>query len=246
MALPVAAAAAGASAVSTESFLATLTKALGPQLAVEYLVSKMVGGGDEAKQKNFNFEPLVSQLAGGAISATAPSPYSPVGVQANSGNYFLGPAPFLNYETSYRNQENRNRAFINKILGLDLPEVATTAEFTQDIEQSQKRQAEELNVRKIKELQAIGMQERMLEQLKADKEFKRIEMEKGADLARTGLERGFSLEEVKQKAIGDIERQKYTSAYDAAKTLLNSTITAISGQGSYANNPDLRQVATPV
>ncbi|NDG33185.1 hypothetical protein EB118_24340 [bacterium] len=86
----------------------------------------------------------------------------------------------------------------------------------------------------------------MLEQLRADKEFKRIEMEKGADLARAGLERGFSLEEVKQKAIGDIEQQKYTSAYDAAKTLLNSTITAISGPGPYANNPDLRQVATPV
>ena len=76
--------------------------------------------------------------------------------------------------------------------------------------------------------------------------FKQAQMEKGADLARAGLERGFSLEEVKQKAIGDIEQQKYTSAYDAAKTLLNSTITAISGQGSYANNPDLRQVATPV
>lgn len=237
---------AGASAASMEGLLASLAKVLGPQLAVEYIVNKMVGGGDEAKQKDFNLEPLVAQLAGGAISATAPSPYSPVGVQANSGNYFMGAAPFLNYETSYRNQENRNRAFLRKVFGADLPDVPTTAEFVGDIEQSQKRQAEELNVRKIKELQAIGMQERMLEQLRADKEFKRIEMEKGADLARAGLERGFSLEEVKQKAIGDIEQQKYSSAYDAAKTLLNSTITAISGQGSYANNPDLRQVATPV
>lgn len=236
---------AGASAASMEGLLASLAKVLGPQLAAEYLIKQITGGSDGANQKNFNFEPLVSQLAGGAISATAPSPYSPVGVQPNSGNYFMGAAPFLNYETSYRNQENRNRA-IARFFGADLPPVDTTVEFMQDIEQSQKRQAEELNVRKIKELQAIGMQERMLEQLKADKEFKRIEMEKGADLARAGLERGFSLEEVKQKAIGDIEQQKYSSAYDAAKTLLNSTITAISGQGSYANNPDLRQVATPV
>ena len=236
---------AGASAASMEGLLASLAKVLGPQLAVEYIVNKMVGGGDEAKQKDFNLEPLVAQLAGGAISATAPSPYSPVGVQDNTGKYFMGAAPFLNYETSYRNKENINRAFL-RFFGADLPPVDTTAEFMQGIEQSQKRQAEELNVRKIKELQAIGMQERMLEQLRADKEFKRIEMEKGADLARAGLERGFSLEEVKQKAIGDIEQQKYSSAYDAAKTLLNSTITAISGQGSYANNPDLRQVATPV
>jgi hypothetical protein len=246
MALPAVPLVAGASAASMEGLLASLAKVLGPRLAVEYIVKQITDGSDGAIQKNFNLEPLVAQLAGGAISATAPSPYSPVGVQANSGKYFMGPAPFLNYETSYRNQENRNRAFLRKVFGADLPDVPTTAEFMQDIEQSQKRQAEELNVRKIKELQAIGMQERMLEQLRADKEFKRIEMEKGADLARAGLERGFSLEEVKQKAIGDIEQQKYTSAYDAAKTLLNSTITAISGQGSYANNPDLRQVATPV
>ena len=245
MALPAVPLVAGASAASMEGLLASLAKVLGPQLAVEYIVSKMVGGGDETKQKDFNLEPLVAQLAGGAISATAPSPYSPVGVQDNTGKYFMGAAPFLNYETSYRNQENLSRAFL-RFFGADLPPVDTTAEFMQGIEQSQKRQAEELNVRKIKELQAIGMQERMLEQLRADKEFKRIEMEKGADLARAGLERGFSLEEVKQKAIGDIEQQKYSSAYDAAKTLLNSTITAISGQGSYANNPDLRQVATPV
>jgi hypothetical protein len=245
MALPAVPLVAGASAASMKGLLASLAKVLGPQLAVEYIVSKMVGGGDETKQKDFNLEPLVAQLAGGAISATAPSPYSPVGVQDNTGKYFMGAAPFLNYETSYRNKENINRAFL-RFFGADLPDVDTTAEFVQGIEQSQKRQAEELNVRKIKELQAIGMQERMLEQLRADKEFKRIEMEKGADLARAGLERGFSLEEVKQKAIGDIEQQKYSSAYDAAKTLLNSTITAISGQGSYANNPDLRQVATPV
>ena len=245
MALPAVPLVAGASAASMKGLLASLAKVLGPQLAVEYIVSKMVGGGDETKQKDFNLEPLVAQLAGGAISATAPSPYSPVGVQDNTGKYFMGAAPFLNYETSYRNQENLSRAFL-RFFGADLPPVDTTAEFMQGIEQSQKRQAEELNVRKIKELQAIGMQERMLEQLRADKEFKRIEMEKGADLARAGLERGFSLEEVKQKAIGDIEQQKYSSAYDAAKTLLNSTITAISGQGSYANNPDLRQVATPV
>lgn len=236
---------AGASAASMEGLLASLAKVLGPQLAVEYIVNKMVGGGDEAKQKDFNLEPLVAQLAGGAISATAPSPYSPVGVQDNSGKYFMGAAPFLNYETSYRNKENINRAFL-RFFGADLPPVDTTAEFMQGIEKSQQRQAEGITSRDIKKLQAIGMQERMLEQLRADKEFKRIEMEKGADLARAGLERGFSLEEVKQKAIGDIEQQKYSSAYDAAKTLLNSTITAISGQGSYANNPDLRQVATPV
>jgi hypothetical protein len=236
---------AGASAASMKGLLTSLVKVLGPEIAAEYIVKQITGGSDGAIQKNFNLEPLVAQLAGGAISATAPSPYSPVGVQDNTGKYFMGAAPFLNYETSYRNQENLNRAFL-RFFGADLPPVDTTAEFMQGIEQSQKRQAEELNVRKIKELQAIGMQERMLEQLRADKEFKRIEMEKGADLARAGLERGFSLEEVKQKAIGDIEQQKYSSAYDAAKTLLNSTITAISGQGSYANNPDLRQVATPV
>jgi hypothetical protein len=245
MALPAVPLVAGASAASMEGLLASLAKVLGPELAAEYLVKQITGGSDGAIQKNFNLEPLVAQLAGGAISATAPSPYSPVGVQDNTGKYFMGAAPFLNYETSYRNQENLSRAFL-RFFGADLPPVDTTAEFMQGIEQSQKRQAEELNVRKIKELQAIGMQERMLEQLRADKEFKRIEMEKGADLARAGLERGFSLEEVKQKAIGDIEQQKYSSAYDAAKTLLNSTITAISGQGSYANNPDLRQVATPV
>ncbi|NDA90784.1 MAG: hypothetical protein EBY20_07800 [Alphaproteobacteria bacterium] len=240
---------APAAATAAESLLPTLIRLLGPQVAAQYLVSKMTGGGDEAKQKDFNFEPLVSQVAGGVISATAPSSNSPVAVQPNSGNYFLGSAPFLRYETNYRNEENKNRAVLRRLFNIkydDLPNVDTTAEFMQDIEQTQQRQAEQLNLRQIQELKARGMQERMLAQLKADKEFKRIEMEKGADLARTGLERGFSLEEVKQKAIGDIEKQKYSSAYDAAKTLLNSTIDAISGPGPYANNPDLRQVATPV
>ena len=129
------------------------------------------------------FAELFAQTAAGAISANASSPYSPVGVQDNSGKYFLGAAPSLNYETSYRNPENRNRAFM-RAFGFDLPDVATTAEFMRGIEESQTRQAEVITSRDIKKLQALGIQERMLEQLRADKEFKRIEMEKGADLAR--------------------------------------------------------------
>jgi hypothetical protein len=108
------------------------------------------------------------------------------------------------------------------------------------------RQAENFGARERKIKELAGQIAFKQQELVGGQTFKQAQMEKEFEQARVGLERGFSLEEVKQKAIGDIEQQKYLSAYDAAKTLLNSTITAISGQGSYANNPDLRQVATPV
>jgi hypothetical protein len=212
MALPVAAAGAGAGALGGGELLVQLLKTLGVQTATE----------------------LLAQKAAGAFS---PAAYASAG--ENTGKYFLGSNTYLNRE-QFEAEEN----FKRRLLGL--PPVESTPEVYKRLEETRERQAENLSARERMLKELAGQIAFKQQELVGGQTFKQAQMEKEFEQARVGLERGFSLEEVKQKAIGDIEQQKYSSAYDAAKTLLNSTITAISGQGSYANNPDLRQVATPV
>ena len=177
---------------------------------------------------------LLAQKAAGAFSHAAYASAS-----ENTGKYFLGSNTYLNRE-QFEAEEN----FKRRLLGL--PPVESTPEVYKRLEETRERQAESLSARERMLKELAGQIAFKQQELVGGQTFKQAQMEKEFEQARVGLERGFSLEEVKQKAIGDIEQQKYSSAYDAAKTLLNSTITAISGQGSYANNPDLRQVATPV
>ena len=198
-----------------------------------------LGGGELLVQllKTLGVQTATELLAQKAAGAFSPAAYASAG--ENTGKYFLPLNTYLNRE-QFEAQENFNR----RLLGL--PPVESTPEVYRRLEETRERQVEGLraNERMLKEL--AGQIAFKQQELVGGQTFKQAQMEKEFEQARVGLERGFSLEEVKQKAIGDIERQKYSSAYDAAKTLLNSTITAISGQGSYANNPDLRQVATPV
>ena len=198
-----------------------------------------LGGGELLVQllKTLGVQTATELLAQKAAGAFSPAAYASAG--ENTGKYFLPLNTYLNRE-QFEAQENFNR----RLLGL--PPVESTPEVYKRLEETRERQVEGLraNERMLKEL--AGQIAFKQQELVGGQTFKQAQMEKEFEQARVGLERGFSLEEVKQKAIGDIEQQKYLSAYDAAKTLLNSTITAISGQGSYANNPDLRQVATPV
>ena len=198
-----------------------------------------LGGGELLVQllKTLGVQTATELLAQKAAGAFSPAAYASAG--ENTGKYFLPLNTYLNRE-QFEAQENFNR----RLLGL--PPVESTPEVYRRLEETRERQVEGLraNERMLKEL--AGQIAFKQQELVGGQTFKQAQMEKEFEQARVGLERGFSLEEVKQKAIGDIEQQKYSSAYDAAKTLLNSTITAISGQGSYANNPDLRQVATPV
>jgi hypothetical protein len=198
-----------------------------------------LGGGELLVQllKTLGVQTVTELLAQKAAGAFSPAAYASAG--ENTGKYFLPLNTYLNRE-QFEAQENFNR----RLLGL--PPVESTPEVYRRLEETRERQVEGLraNERMLKEL--AGQIAFKQQELVGGQTFKQAQMEKEFEQARVGLERGFSLEEVKQKAIGDIEQQKYSSAYDAAKTLLNSTITAISGQGSYANNPDLRQVATPV
>ena len=198
-----------------------------------------LGGGELLVQllKTLGVQTATELLAQKAAGAFSPAAYASAG--ENTGKYFLPLNTYLNRE-QFEAQENFNR----RLLGL--PPVESTPEVYKRLEETRERQVEGLraNERMLKEL--AGQIAFKQQELVGGQTFKQAQMEKEFEQARVGLERGFSLEEVKQKAIGDIEQQKYSSAYDAAKTLLNSTITAISGQGSYANNPDLRQVATPV
>ena len=198
-----------------------------------------LGGGELLVQllKTLGVQTATELLAQKAAGAFSPAAYA--SASENTGKYFLGSNTYLNRE-QFEAEEN----FKRRLLGL--PPVESTPEVYKRLEETRERQVQGLraNERMLKEL--AGQIAFKQQELVGGQTFKQAQMEKEFEQARVGLERGFSLEEVKQKAIGDIEQQKYSSAYDAAKTLLNSTITAISGQGSYANNPDLRQVATPV
>ena len=198
-----------------------------------------LGGGELLVQllKTLGVQTATELLAQKAAGAFSPAAYASAG--ENTGKYFLQSNTYLNRE-QFEAEEN----FKRRLLGL--PPVESTPEVYKRLEETRERQAESLSARERMLKELAGQIAFKQQELVGGQTFKQAQMEKEFEQARVGLERGFSLEEVKQKAIGDIEQQKYTSAYDAAKTLLNSTITAISGQGSYANNPDLRQVATPV
>jgi len=198
-----------------------------------------LGGGELLVQllKTLGVQTATELLAQKAAGAFSPAAYASAG--ENTGKYFLGSNTYLNRE-QFEAEEN----FKRRLLGL--PPVESTPEVYKRLEETRERQAENLSARERMLKELAGQIAFKQQELVGGQTFKQAQMEKEFEQARVGLERGFSLEEVKQKAIGDIEQQKYSSAYDAAKTLLNSTITAISGQGSYANNPDLRQVATPV
>jgi hypothetical protein len=212
----------------------------GAALAPAGAAAATAGGGREALSslvKIIGFDRVLDLLSQKAAGAFSPATYASAG--ENTGKYFLGSNTYLNRE-QFEAEEN----FKRRLLGL--PPVESTPEVYKRLEETRERQAENLSARERMLKELAGQIAFKQQELVGGQTFKQAQMEKEFEQARVGLERGFSLEEVKQKAIGDIEQQKYSSAYDAAKTLLNSTITAISGQGSYANNPDLRQVATPV
>ena len=179
---------------------------------------------------------LLAQKAAGAFGGSiAPGQYATAPVGENKSNYFTGANPILARE-QFEDTVNFKRAL------LGLPPVKSTSKFIKELEQLTERQAQSLSARERQKISLEGSLAQQLAALQGEIGLKRAELERGYDVAL----KGYDLEEVKQKAIGDIEKQKYSSAYDAAKTLLNSTIDAISGPGPYANNPDLRQVATPV
>ena len=212
-----------------------------PALAPAGAAAATVGRGEMVAQliKTLGIQGFAELFAQKAAGAFSPAAYAPASVDENTGKYFLPTNTYLNREQS-EFEEN----FKRRLLGL--PPVEPTAEVYKRLEETRERQAESLSARERMLKELAGQIAFKQQELVGGQTFKQAQMEKEFEQARVGLERGFSLEEVKQKAIGAIEQQKYSSAYDAAKTLLNSTITAISGQGSYANNPDLRQVATPV
>lgn len=212
-----------------------------PALAPAGAAAATVGRGEMVAQliKTLGIQGFAELFAQKAAGAFSPAAYAPASVDESTGKYFLPTNTYLNRE-QFEAQENFKRGL------LGLPPVESTPEVYRRLEEARERQAESLSARERMLKELAGQIAFKQQELVGGQTFKQAQMEKEFEQARVGLERGFSLEEVKQKAIGDIEQQKYTSAYDAAKTLLNSTITAISGQGSYANNPDLRQVATPV
>jgi hypothetical protein len=230
--VPAVPAAPAIAATAAPAIAATAAPAVGAGVLIQLL-------------KTLGVETVAELLAGKIAGSFSPADYNPKNRNENTGKYFLGADTYVDREVFEAN-ENYRRAALRKLFGLPLNPVETTADVYERLEDTRERQAESLAKREQAMRQLAGDIAFKQEELVGSQRFKQAKMEKEFELERAGLEKEFSLEEVKQKAISDIERQKYLSAYDAAKNLLNSTINAISGTSSYTNNPDLRQVATPV
>jgi len=161
-------------------------------------------------------------------AAAAPSAYSPVSVTPNTGRYFIGAAPALNREP-WEESVNFRRIFFG------LPPVKSTSEVIDEAVTRQERQANSLSLREQALAKVKGIIAQNLEQ-----------MNRQYDLSIEGLQGGYRVENTKQQAIGEIEKQRVASEYGVAGGLLNSVMANVYSQVPYSDSPVLRQIAVPV
>lgn len=173
-------------------------------------------------------------------------PSASQGVNPNS-KYFVSESYPLEVQREAQ-KEAFNREFAKRfgILPPNLPPLLSPQEQLATFVATREQQAESLAARerRMRELEG-GIAVRQA-QVQGDIDFRRSQMNRQFDQAIAGLQSGYSLEEQKQRQIGEVFKQKYISEYGAARDLLNSTITNLMAPTPYANNPDLRQVATPI
>ena len=190
--------------------------------------------------KMFGVQGVIELVTGELAKSAAPGQYATAPVGENRSNYFTGANPYLARE-QFEDPVNSKRRFL-RALGIDIPDLKPTSEVMREIEQQTERQAQSLRVAERQMTGLKGSLEQQLEALKGEIGLKRAGLERGYDVTL----KGYDLEQEKQKQIGEIEKQKVSSTFDAAQRLLDSTITQLYGATPYARNPDLQQIATPV
>lgn len=147
-----------------------------------------------------------------------------------AGKYFLGPESAAAYEELLGEQIPKRELFnyISRILGrgdiFDMGELPTAKEFINEALERQLIQAQDLTRREI-------------EKIRAEKEF---------DYLARSLEAQAGIKKQELSSLGDIQRQRVESSFDAAKDMINQAIQSVYAKENLAASPVLQQLATAV
>jgi hypothetical protein len=172
-------------------------------------------------------EILANQIPGavGAVNqATSPQSagFAPV------GRYFLGTEPAAGYEQLLLEQIPKRELynFISNIFGRGdiFGELPSTDEFINKALERQLIQAQDLTRREI-------------EKIRAEKEF---------DYMARAMEAQAGVRKQELSSLGDIQRQRVESSFDAAKNMFNEAIKTVYAKENLASSPVLQQLATAV
>jgi hypothetical protein len=207
-------------------------------VAAEGLGTAATGGMGAAATGGFNrlagqvslevlAEILANQIPGaiGAVNqATAPKSagFAPV------GKYFLGPESAAAYEQLLLEQIPKRELynFISNVFGRGdiFGELPSTDEFINKALERQLIQAQDLTRREI-------------EKIRAEKEF---------DYMARAMEAQAGVRKQELSSLGDIQRQRVESGFDAAKNMFNEAIKTIYAKENLASSPVLQQLATAI
>ena len=147
-----------------------------------------------------------------------------------AGKYFLGPESAAAYEELLGEQIPKRELFnyISRILGrgdiFDMGELPTAKEFINEALERQLIQAQDLTRREI-------------EKIRAEKEF---------DYLARSLEAQAGIKKQELASLGDIQRQRVESSFDAAKDMISQAIQSVYAKENLAASPVLQQLATAV
>jgi len=159
----------------------------------------------------------VSQVTGPKSAGFAPA-----------GKYFLGPESAAAYEELLGEQIPKRELFnyISRLLGRGdiFDELPTTEEFINKALERQLIQAQDLTRREI-------------EKIRAEKEF---------DYMARAMEAQAGVRKQELSSLGDIQRQRVESSFDAAKNMFNEAIRTVYAKENLASSPVLQQLATAV
>jgi len=145
-----------------------------------------------------------------------------------AGKYFLGPESAAAYEELLGEQIPKRELFnyISRMLGRgnifdDLPNTETF------INRALERQL----------IQAQDLTRREIQKIRAEKEF---------DYLARSLEAQAGVKRQELASLGDIQRQRVESSFDAAKDMVNQAIQSVYFKEDLAASPVLQQLATAV
>ncbi len=194
-----------------------LLKALGIEAGAELLAGGAVSG----------LGALGTAALGTVKGAAAPTQY-PVGEPTGRSKYFFSPEVGLSYQQYYESVIPRVRALNALSNKLGLGDVAEEPANPQQFAEFQTD---------LTEKQAENLTNRLIREIVAEKQF---------DYLARGLEAQATVERQKQQSLGEIQRQRVQSGYDAASSMLNKAIENVMAREKFENNTAIAELAKPI
>jgi len=172
---------------------------------------------------------IIANKIPGAVSSVGSSVSPESAGFAPAGKYFLGPESAAAYEMFLGREIPKRQLynFISRIItGKDVytEPLPSTEEF---INQALERQL----------LQARDLTQREIQKIRAEKEY---------DYMARALEAQAGVKKQELASLGEIQRQRVESSFDAAKNMVNQAIQTVYAKENLAASPVLQQLATAV